>query len=99
MLYVVPYDTLDQHLFVDWGSISYFSEFVGGSLGNLIRGAGHEDALSLIYGPNISEYVLSGCSYECALWTHLPADVALHNILLKALHVAKGMMRIICCCC
>jgi len=62
--------------------------FLGGSLGHLIRGAGREDALSLIYGPNTSEYVLSRCSYECALWTHLPADAALHNILLKTVHVA-----------
>ena len=71
---------------------------MGGSLGHLIRGAGY-DVLSLIYGPNTIEYVLSGCSYECALLTHLPADAVLHNILLKAVHVAKAMMRIICCHC
>jgi len=63
-----------------------------------MRGAGR-DSLSLIYGPNTTEYMLSGCSYECALWTHLPADAALHDVLLKAVHVAKRMMRIICCHC
>ena len=77
--------SFDQHLFVDWGafhtSVSFFF-WGGGSLGHLIRG--REDALSLIYGPNTTEYMLSGCSYECALWIHLPADAALHNILLKA---------------
>ena len=55
-----------------------------GSVGHLMRGAGLEDDLSLIYGPNTIEHVLSGRNYARAMRAHLLAYAALNNILLKA---------------
>ena len=64
-----------------------------------MRGADREDVLLLIYGPNTTEYVLSGCSYEYAFGHISLLMLLFSNVLLKAVHAAKDMMTIVCCRC
>jgi hypothetical protein len=56
-----------------------------GSIGNLMRGSGLEDILSVLYGKNVVENILQGRDYERAVRGHFLVHSALNALLIGVL--------------